>query len=363
MLPPSREPTPADDSDDQEDDQQLSSLPPAQTSDRIVRQRPSDLATSERLAAYPVKDPRLLTNTLQDPSGCSLQIARWGSDPAPYHRNYDTSEIFRMTVHGLLIETGLEPIMIRRAESLPPIDRLPSEKYRCISQSELRNAVGYPYVSGSAPSVITPSQRTPDLTSSKTATKYLGPDYHSFLSSDSESGLMGLLGILNGISAKHEEDRRSLRLRIQTLPRCDTLAKLREFFLEHEKVLNTVYCCLLDFHEQDLPRESCGILQNEYRNFQQQLETFHIRIQKLHINHDAKISDGLLACRSHELDLDTLNQHHLSTYQRRASWNFFDMRERAVQEKRLEKLHLGLLELHKQVARRDSQVFFPLTAF
>jgi hypothetical protein len=285
MLPPSREPTPADGSDAEEDADQLSLI-----FDRLVRQRESD----------------------------------------------------------------------RRAETLPPIDRLSSEKYRCIFQSEVRNTVGYPYVSGSAASVITPSQRISDLTSSKTATKYLGPDYHSFLSSDSESGLMGLLGILNGISAKHEEDRSSLKLRLRTLPRCDALAKLRELFLEHEKDLNTVYCCLLDFHEQDLPRESCGILRNEYRNFQRQLETFHIQLQKLHINHDAQKSDGFGALKKHEIHLDTLNQHLLSTYKRPAGWNFFDMRERAVQEKRLEKLHLGLLELHKYVARRDSLVYYSI---
>jgi hypothetical protein len=180
--------------------------------------------------------------------------------------------------------------------------------------------------------------------------------------SDMERVLMLLLGHLKSVDKKHEADLGPLRLSLGKMSESNAFVKLREIYHEHENDLDTVHSRLLDFHELDLPKKSCGLLKDKYQKFQTQLEALHSHLLYLHARYAAPEVSVLLEedCQNHERHLDKLHERLLFVYEGPASWDFFDMLERPFQERRLKKIHLGLLELHKQLVRRDSLAYYPM---
>ena len=210
-------------------------------------------------------------------------------------------------------------------------------------------------------SVIAATQRMSQKISSKTDTKYLELGNHNSLRFRSECGVTRLLVILRGINEKQEEDREPLELSLRKLPYPSILVKLRELYLEHAKDLEAVHCILLDLHVQDFPEKPCGLLNEKYQELQTQLGALHSHLLHLHAQDAAQELRALLeeACQRHERHLDELHQRLLLVFERPNCWDICDMWDPPSQETKLKKLHLGLLELHKQVARRDSLAYYP----
>jgi hypothetical protein len=211
--------------------------------------------------------------------------------------------------------------------------------------------------SDSAQSVILSSHQTLQTILKKTATKYLEPDFLSSLHFDSELGLAELLSILKRIDDKHEEDQESITLSLQELPKSSALVKLREIYDDHEKDLGAVHDYLIGLHRRDLPRATLRI---EYGDFQALLGLLHFQLQELHARHATQKSRVLLeeAYQSHATHLDELHKYLLASYEGTRLF-FGDSKWPLAEQTKLNALHLGLLKLHKQVARRDSLAYYP----
>ncbi|KAF7507687.1 hypothetical protein GJ744_010240 [Endocarpon pusillum] len=160
-----------------------------------------------------------------------------------------------------------------------------------------------------------------------------------------------LLDMMKGINNIHERGRAMDQAHIDQLQ-----ANCKKICMKHQTDLHIFHQCLLEAHRHDLPSGSCRLLEERYKAYEEQLRLYHARLQWL-LDKGAGLSplpERLQKTyKLHEKILDELHGRLLSTYEGKAGWSFFDMLERASQEKNLRVLHSSLLNLHKQVARRD----------
>ncbi|ERF73923.1 hypothetical protein EPUS_05346 [Endocarpon pusillum Z07020] len=181
------------------------------------------------------------------------------------------------------------------------------------------------------------------------ATKYLGQDKQRQTYNNELQDL--LLDMIKGINNNHEQSRAVDQAHVERLQ-----ANCKKICMKHQTDLHILHQCLLEAHRHDLSSGSCKLLEERYKAYEEQLRLYHARLQ-LVLDKGA----GLWALpeilqkiyKQHEKILDELHGRLLSTYEGKAGWNFFDMLERASQEKDLRVLHSSLLNLHQQVAKRD----------
>ena len=190
------------------------------------------------------------------------------------------------------------------------------------------------------------------------AIKYLGRDKQRQTYNNKLQDL--LLDIIEGINNNHEQGRALDQAHIERLQTQRDTSRLLEFCKEicvkHQFDLHILHQCLLEAHRRDLPSGSCKLLEERYKAYEEQLRVYHVHLQ-LVLDRGAgpwplpEILQKIY--KQHEKVLDSLHGRLLSIYEGKAGWNFFDMLERASQEKDLKALHLSLLVLHKQIAKRD----------